>query len=217
MPGALIAMGRLNRPALMVYGGTIRPGVSKLTGDNLNIVDAFQSFGAFSAGKISEEERSDQVRHACPGAGACGGMYTANTMASAIEALGMCLPFSSSIPAEDSLKMDECRCGVCSCWNVDLRFESTLEGTVIRESLTTTCSGRQMQQASGGLKPQLMVPSLSCCRIALSSFNLCIPSGHFIPLNGPGSTGKDHLKSISVCYCALLGSVTLTVCSQGFP
>jgi hypothetical protein len=110
MPGALIAMGRVNRPALMVYGGTIRPGVSKLTGENLNIVDAFQSFGAFSAGKVTEEERFDQVRYACPGAGACGGMYTANTMASAIEALGMCLPFSSSIPAEDSLKMDECRC-----------------------------------------------------------------------------------------------------------
>eukprot|EP00892_Ulva_mutabilis_P001987 jgi/Ulvmu1/1178/UM108_0006.1 len=109
MPGALIAMGRLNRPAFMVYGGTIKPGVSALDGSTLNIVDAFQSFGAFANDKISEEQRADIVRHSCPGAGACGGMYTANTMASAIETLGMALPFSSSIPAEDPLKLDECR------------------------------------------------------------------------------------------------------------
>lgn len=110
MPGALIAMGRLNRPALMIYGGTIKPGVSALDGSTLDIVSAFQSFGAYANNKISEEQRADIVRHSCPGAGACGGMYTANTMASAIEALGMALPFSSSIPAEDPLKLDECRC-----------------------------------------------------------------------------------------------------------
>jgi dihydroxy-acid dehydratase len=107
MPGCLIAMGRLNRPALMVYGGTIKPGYDK-QGKPLDIVSAFQSYGSFIAGLISEEERQDIVRHACPGAGACGGMYTANTMASAIEALGMSLPFSSSIPAEDQDKQNEC-------------------------------------------------------------------------------------------------------------
>lgn len=107
MPGCLIAMGRLNRPALMVYGGTIKPGHDK-HGKPLDIVSAFQSYGSFIAGLISEEERQDIVRHACPGAGACGGMYTANTMASAIEALGMSLPFSSSIPAEDQTKQNEC-------------------------------------------------------------------------------------------------------------
>lgn len=108
MPGTLIAMGRLNRPALMVYGGTIKPGKSR-TGEPLDIVSAFQSYGQFVAGLVDEETRFDMVRHACPGAGACGGMYTANTMASAIETLGMTLPFSSSIPAEDPMKREECR------------------------------------------------------------------------------------------------------------
>jgi dihydroxy-acid dehydratase len=108
MPGCLIAMGRLNRPSLMVYGGTIKPGVSK-KGAPIDIVSAFQCYGELIAGRISEDERLDVVRHACPGAGACGGMYTANTMASAIEALGMSLPYSSSTPAEDPAKLDECR------------------------------------------------------------------------------------------------------------
>jgi dihydroxy-acid dehydratase len=106
MPGCLIAMGRLNRPAIMVYGGTIRAGHSH--GKKLDIVSAFQCYGQFIAGSIDDEVREDIVRHACPGAGACGGMYTANTMASAIEALGMSLPYSSSIPAEDPDKLDEC-------------------------------------------------------------------------------------------------------------
>ncbi|GMH36132.1 hypothetical protein BSKO_04000 [Bryopsis sp. KO-2023] len=109
MPGVLMAMGRLNRPSLMIYGGTIKPGKSCMNDKPLDIVSAFQSYGAFSAGLISEEERADIVRNSCPGAGACGGMYTANTMASAIETLGMTLPYSSSTPAEDSLKVDECR------------------------------------------------------------------------------------------------------------
>ena len=106
MPGVLIAMGRLNRPALMVYGGTIKPG--HLKDQPLDIVSAFQSYGQFIAGKIDEEERQGIVRKACPGAGACGGMYTANTMATAIEAMGMSLPYSSSVPAVDRLKLDEC-------------------------------------------------------------------------------------------------------------
>ncbi len=107
MPGCLIAMGRLNRPALMVYGGTIRAG--KWNGTSLDIVSAFQCYGQYIAGQIDEETRSEIVKRSCPGAGACGGMYTANTMASAIEALGMSLPYSSSIPAEDPAKKDECR------------------------------------------------------------------------------------------------------------
>lgn len=106
MPGCLIAMGRLNRPSIMVYGGTIRPG--KLNNENLDIVSAFQCFGQYVAGKIDEETRQEIVRKSCPGAGACGGMYTANTMACAIEALGMSLPYSSSIPATDPDKIDEC-------------------------------------------------------------------------------------------------------------
>jgi dihydroxy-acid dehydratase len=106
MPGCLIAMGRLNRPALMVYGGTIRAG--HYHDKTLDIVSAFQCYGEYIAGRLQEDDRQQVVRHSCPGAGACGGMYTANTMASAIEALGMSLPYSSSIPAEDPDKLAEC-------------------------------------------------------------------------------------------------------------
>ena len=106
MPGCLIAMGRLNRPSLMIYGGTIKPG--HYHDKTLDVVSAFQSYGEFIAGKIDETTRRNIVNHACPGAGACGGMYTANTMASAIEAMGMSLPYSSSTPAEDPGKLAEC-------------------------------------------------------------------------------------------------------------
>ncbi len=106
MPGCLMAMGRLNRPSLMVYGGTIKPG--HVNGETLDVVSAFQCYGAYLAGSMSEETRKKVVRCSIPGAGACGGMYTANTMASAIEALGMSLPYSASIPAEDPGKLDEC-------------------------------------------------------------------------------------------------------------
>jgi dihydroxy-acid dehydratase len=107
MPGCLIAMGRLDRPSLMVYGGTIRAGHAR--GRVLDVISAFQSYGELIAGRIDEAERNDIVNHACPGAGACGGMYTANTMACAVEALGMSLPYSSSTPAEDPKKQEECR------------------------------------------------------------------------------------------------------------
>jgi dihydroxy-acid dehydratase len=106
MPGCLIAMGRLNRPALMVYGGTIRSG--RLREQKLDIISAFQAYGEYLAHKIDDETRQAIVRHACPGPGACGGMYTANTMAAAIEALGMSLPYSSSTPATDVRKIEEC-------------------------------------------------------------------------------------------------------------
>ncbi len=107
MPGCLMAMGRLNRPALMVYGGTIKPGT--LNGQSLDIVSAFQCYGQFLGGSMDEKTRAEVVRRSCPGAGACGGMYTANTMASAIEAMGMSLPYSSSTPAEYPEKIAECR------------------------------------------------------------------------------------------------------------
>ncbi|HLT88061.1 MAG TPA: dihydroxy-acid dehydratase [Sphingobacterium sp.] len=106
MPGAIMAMGRLNRPAIMVYGGTIAPGHYK--GEELNIVSAFEALGKKIAGTISDEDYDGVIRHTCPGAGACGGMYTANTMASAIEALGMSLPYSSSNPAISDEKKKEC-------------------------------------------------------------------------------------------------------------
>lgn len=106
MPGSLIAMGRLNRPSIMVYGGTIAGGHWK--GQELNIVSAFEALGEKLANKISDEDYKGIIQHACPGAGACGGMYTANTMASAIEALGMSLPYSSSNPALSKEKSMEC-------------------------------------------------------------------------------------------------------------
>jgi dihydroxy-acid dehydratase len=106
MPGAIMAMGRLNRPAIMVYGGSIHSGNYK--GQSLNIVSAFEALGQKLAGNISDEDFEGVVQHSCPGAGACGGMYTANTMSSAIEALGMSLPYSSSNPALSQEKKDEC-------------------------------------------------------------------------------------------------------------
>lgn len=107
MPGCIMAMGRLNRPGIMVYGGTIRAGCSSKH-SKLDIVSAFQSYGEYLAKKISDEERQEIVMNSCPGPGACGGMYTANTMASSIEALGMSLPYSSSSPAESAEKHKEC-------------------------------------------------------------------------------------------------------------
>jgi dihydroxy-acid dehydratase len=109
MPGVLMAMGRVNRPSIMVYGGTINPGCAKTQNNaDIDIVSAFQAYGQFLSGEITEEQRFDIIRHACPGGGACGGMYTANTMASAIEVMGMTLPGSSSNPAESKAKQLEC-------------------------------------------------------------------------------------------------------------
>lgn len=106
MPGCIIAMGRLNRPSIMVYGGTIAPGHYK--GQELNIISSFEALGQKIAGKLDDADFKGIVMHSCPGAGACGGMYTANTMASAIEALGMSLPYSSSNPAVSEDKHNEC-------------------------------------------------------------------------------------------------------------
>tara|TARA_B100000929_G_scaffold93285_1_gene73223 strand:- start:295 stop:1971 length:1677 start_codon:yes stop_codon:yes gene_type:complete len=106
MPGALMAMLRLNRPGVLVYGGTIAPGCHK--GKKIDIVSAFEAWGENVAGKIDEQQFKDIIKNACPGPGACGGMYTANTMASAIEAMGMTLPYNSSNPAISNNKKDEC-------------------------------------------------------------------------------------------------------------
>jgi dihydroxy-acid dehydratase len=108
LPGSLMAMARLNRPALVIYGGTIRHG-SGTQGQKLDVISAFQAYGEFLGGKIDDAERRDVLRHACPGPGACGGMYTANSMATAIEVMGMSLPGSSSTPAEAPEKLAECR------------------------------------------------------------------------------------------------------------
>lgn len=106
MPGSVMAMARLNRPSIMLYGGTIRPG--ELDGVKLDVVSAFESYGQYLSEEIDEAQMEKVLKHACPGAGACGGMYTANTMASAIETMGMSLPYSSSIPATHTEKKREC-------------------------------------------------------------------------------------------------------------
>jgi dihydroxy-acid dehydratase len=110
MPGTVIAMGRLNRPSIMVYGGTIRAGCAKVRGteEKLDVVSAFQAYGQSLAGTITEVERKDILSKSCPGQGACGGMYTANTMSSFIECMGLSLPYSSCAPADDPEKIDEC-------------------------------------------------------------------------------------------------------------
>ncbi|MCP5035205.1 MAG: dihydroxy-acid dehydratase [Actinomycetia bacterium] len=110
MPGCVMAMGRLDRPAIMVYGGTIAPGHATVGGreEKVDIVSAFQSYGQTLAGTITEEDRQSIVANACPGAGACGGMYTANTMSTVIEVMGLSLPYSSCTPALDPAKTDEC-------------------------------------------------------------------------------------------------------------
>ena len=138
MPGCLIAMGRLNRPSLMVYGGTIRAG--RLGDRKLDIVSAFQCYGEFVSGSIDDETREQIVKHSCPGAGACGGMYTANTMASAIEALGMSLPYSSSIPAEDPDKIDEChRAGaaILNLLEMDLKPRDIMTRAAFENAIVT--------------------------------------------------------------------------------
>src|SRR5688572_12866212 len=107
MPGAVMAMSRIDRPSIMVYGGTIKPG--RLGDRKLDIISPFEAYGQYLGKQIDEAAMNEVLMHACPGAGACGGMYTANTMSSAIETLGMSLPQSSSIPAEHTAKADECR------------------------------------------------------------------------------------------------------------
>lgn len=138
MPGCLIAMARLDRPSLMVFGGTIRAGCGR-SGDPLDVVSAFQAYGERIAGSIDEDERLDIVRNACPGAGACGGMYTANTMATAIEAMGMALPGTASTPADDPLKRAECeRAGAAihRCLELDLRPSRIMTPRAFENAIT---------------------------------------------------------------------------------
>ncbi len=138
MPGSLMALGRLNRPGFMIYGGTIRAGHTS-TGEPIDIVSAFTCYGAQMMGKMTDAERRDVVRRACPGAGACGGMYTANTMATAIEAMGMTLPYSSSLPALDPGKMDECRragAAIRLCMEKDIKPRDVMTREAFENAMT---------------------------------------------------------------------------------
>jgi dihydroxy-acid dehydratase len=145
MPGSLMALGRLNRPGFMIYGGTIRAGHTS-TGEPIDIVSAFTCYGAQMMGKMTDAQRRDVVRRACPGAGACGGMYTANTMATAIEAMGMSLPYSSSLPALDPGKMDECRragAAIRLCMEKDIKPRDIMTREAFENAMTITmaCGG----------------------------------------------------------------------------
>jgi dihydroxy-acid dehydratase len=142
MPGVLMAMGRVNRPSIMVYGGTINPGCAKTQNNaDIDIVSAFQAYGQFLSGEITEEQRFDIIRNACPGGGACGGMYTANTMASAIEIMGMTLPGSSSNPAESKAKQLECLAAGAAIKNLlklDLRPSDILTRQAFENAMVLT-------------------------------------------------------------------------------
>ncbi|KAM0013641.1 putative dihydroxy-acid dehydratase [Helianthus debilis subsp. tardiflorus] len=138
MPGTIMAMGRLNRPSIMIYGGTIKPG--HFQGHTFDIVSAFQVYGEYVSGSINDEQRTNVLKNSCPGAGACGGMYTANTMASAIEAMGMSLPYSSSTPAEDPLKLDECRLAgkyILDLLKMDLKPKDIITPKSLRNAMVT--------------------------------------------------------------------------------
>src|SRR6476661_2036653 len=145
MPGSLMALGRLNRPGFMIYGGTIRAGHTS-TGEPIDIVSAFTCYGAQMMGKMTDAQRREVVRRACPGAGACGGMYTANTMATAIEAMGMTLPYSSSLPATDPGKKDECRragAAIRLCMEKDIKPRDIMTREAFEKAMTITmaCGG----------------------------------------------------------------------------
>ena len=138
MPGAMMAIGRLNRPSILVYGGTIKSG--KYKDQSLNIVSAFEAYGQKIKGKISEEEYKGIIKNSIPGPGACGGMYTANTMSSAIEALGMSLPFSSSNPAESNNKLSETQTIGKSIYNLlkeDIRPKDIMTRKAFENALST--------------------------------------------------------------------------------
>lgn len=137
-----MAMGRFNRPSIMVYGGTIRAGCAALQDNKpIDIVSAFQVYGEYITKQIDEKTRFDVIRHACPGAGACGGMYTANTMASAAEAMGMTLPGSSSIPAEDPAKLQECFAAGVAIRNLlekDIKPRDIMTEAAFKNAITLT-------------------------------------------------------------------------------
>lgn len=137
-----MAMGRFNRPSIMVYGGTIRAGCAKTKSNApIDIVSAFQAYGEYISESIDEKTRFDIIRHACPGAGACGGMYTANTMASAAEALGMTLPGSSSTPAESEVKVQECLSAGAAIRNLlekDIKPRDIMTAEAFRNAIVLT-------------------------------------------------------------------------------
>jgi len=139
MPGSVMAMARVNRPSIMVYGGTIQPGY--LNGQKLDIVSAFESYGQYLSGDLTKEGMEQVLRHACPTAGACGGMYTANTMASAIETMGMSLPYSSSIPATDKKKVEECHQAgeaILNLLDLDLKPRDIITRKSLENAVTIT-------------------------------------------------------------------------------
>src|ERR1039458_8508946 len=182
MPGCIMAMARLNRPSLMIYGGTIRAGCRD--GEKLDVVSAFQNYGEYLAGNIDDTQRQEIVRNSCPGAGACGGMYTANTMASAIEALGMSLPYSSSTPAEDPLKLAECFAAGAAIKNLlelDIKPRDIMTREAFENAQTRAgCSARQSSLPTGcgkktfpvAVSPQRLRPTLEASPL-IAAVNRC--------------------------------------------
>jgi dihydroxy-acid dehydratase len=198
MPGTIMAMARLNRPSIMIYGGTIRAGTSG-SGNKLDIVSAFQSYGGFAAGLIEEEERQDIVKNSCPGPGACGGMYTANTMASAIEALGMSLPYSSSTPAEDPLKKVECRLAgryLLELMKKDIMSKASFENAIVFVMATGGSTNAVLH---------LIAMARSCgIDLTLDDFQRISDKVPFIAdLKPSGKYVMEDLHKVCIEYCML--------------
>src|SRR5512147_1967887 len=219
MPGSVIAMARLNRPALMVYGGTIRAGHA--LGKPRDIISAFQSYGEYLAGVITDDQRLEIVRHSCPGAGACGGMYTANTMAVAIEALGLSLPYSSSTPAEDPAKADECRragAAVYALLERDLKPRDILTRKAFENAITLVMA---VGGSTNAVLHLLAIARAAGVPLALDDFEairvrvpvLCDlkPSGRFVATDLHAAGGVPQVMRILLDHGLLHGdALTIT-------
>ncbi len=219
MPGAMIAIARLNIPAIFVYGGTIKPG--RLDGKNLTVVSAFEAVGEYSAGRIDRAELLEVERHACPGVGSCGGMFTANTMSSAIEAMGMSLPYSSTMAAEDDEKKES------AAESAEVLAEAVSRQLLPREIMTRKSfeNAIAVVMATGGstnaVLHLLAIARAACVPLALEDFEtirkrvpvLCDlkPSGKYVITELHAAGGIPQVMKILLAHGALHGdAITIT-------
>ena len=219
MPGAMMAIARLNIPAIFVYGGTIKPG--RLDGKNLTVVSAFEAVGEYSAGRIDRSELLEVERHACPGVGSCGGMFTANTMSSAIEAMGMSLPYSSTMAAEDDEKNES------AAESADVLAKAVSRQLLPREIMTRKAfeNAIAVVMATGGstnaVLHLLAIAHAARVPLALEDFEtirkrvpvLCDlkPSGQYVITELHAAGGIPQVMKILLAHGALHGdAVTIT-------
>src|SRR5918996_4492038 len=213
MPGAMIAIARLNVPAVFVYGGTIKPG--RYAGRDLTVVSAFEAVGEFSAGKIDAEELLEVERRACPGAGSCGGMYTANTMSAAFEAMGMSLPYSSTMAAEDAEKADSAAASAATlaeAIRTDLRPRRILTHQAFENAIAVTMA---VGGSTNAVLHLLAIAHAAGVPLSLDDFEtirarvpvLCDlkPSGRFVTTDLHRAGGIPQVMKILLAHDALDG------------